>query len=484
MTRFARTKMLVGLLLCVPCWACGDDDGDATGDDGNGAPSAGDGDGASSGGRDAGAGDGDRGDDADADADGASASGIDFSEPPDLSGFDLSGCDAIELQAPELGVQIQMPVFVPADQEREYCMLYQVPEGFKLGWSDGRYTIGSHHALIEKTDYTEIPTETNSGEPFDGDPRVPHPCQNAGDLWANRGVIAGGRDVESALLQERAGTLEQELRRLPDNVAVTIEAGDVLLINFHMINYTSEDRASCYKANLHGVPEDEVDHEAGVIFFYNPFITIPAGGTAEAHHACPITEDVNLVTAVSHMHERGVGYTATLWDGDPTEEGSTMLRELHSSTDWEDPDTDVFDPILELKAGQWIDWRCEYDNTEDRDISQGLKSTDEMCMFIGQYYPQNEQLESCGGGGFFDGTLMSRGTLDGEAFLDCFFADEVVIVGGGDDPARYHTLSCFTDACPATAKTLTPYLACLARADGELSECTAEQDAVLASTCD
>jgi len=42
-----------------------------------------------------------------------------------------------------------------------------------------------------------------------------------------------------------------------------------------------------------------------------------------------------------------------------------------------------------------VDYYCDYENGEDHDIFQGPRSTDEMCMLIGSYYPADPATANC-----------------------------------------------------------------------------------------
>ena len=47
----------------------------------------------------------------------------------------------------------------------------------------------------------------------------------------------------------------------------------------------------------------------------------------------------------------------------------------------------TFTPGLHVAAAATLDYHCDYHNDEARDVYQGARSTDEMCMLIGSYYP-------------------------------------------------------------------------------------------------
>ncbi len=71
------------------------------------------------------------------------------------------------------GVQIAMTSTIAAHFETERCMFYRVPaEGLYVNHEEIRYTPGSHHVLLFKTPYTEVPTTTLRGATVDTRGRV------------------------------------------------------------------------------------------------------------------------------------------------------------------------------------------------------------------------------------------------------------------------------------------------------------------------
>lgn len=399
---------------------------------------------------------------------------------------EIDACSEIELGVPDNGVQLSLPLQVPASSELEYCKLVMLEEDLNLRVGEGYYTDGSHHGNVHRTSYHgEIPTEMVSGEPFEGDPTQPHPCpEGPGDLWDTRGVIAGGRPLARRGSEDR--TTAGSPRVLPDNTAFRLKKGDVLVVNFHMINTHLEPVDSCFKINLNHVPDGQVEHELGSFFLYDIHVTLPPASRASARMACPVLSEAKLLTAVSHMHARGVRARATLWDGKPSDPGAKPLRELYDQSQWAEPPVVAFDEPLALSPGQWIEWSCDYENDEERAVAQGTASTDEMCMFIGAYYPRNFFMEQCAdpdtGETQLNGINLSDGKLDGPGFLACLQASPLVFGGNGDDPDRYETLSCFTNTCAAVSPLTQPLLHCLA-ANGA-GGCADLQAELEEATCD
>jgi hypothetical protein len=352
------------------------------------------------------------------------------------------GCDGVPLAPPAAGegVQVSIDVELAAGEERQVCKLVLVDQKVNMNYSEGLFTKGSHHALVWQTAYTDaLPTQNNKGATVDAAQVVD--CEGPFDDWSVRGVIAGGRAVGVP------DTANFSKGTLPADVAFKIEANSVLALNFHMFNASGAPVHACYKANLNGIPDAQVKSEAGTIFYYNPFVTVPAKGTSSATMACPVSQDVTVAAGVSHMHRRGMGYSATLLDGDPVS-GGKEIQALYATTEWEEPVVKAYAPGLSLKQGQWIKWTCDYTNTESREVAQGQQTTDEMCMFIGQYWPRSLPMDSCSGG--TGGRNLGTGTKDGAQTAECWNASTQVVSGGGPTSAaaRYAAQRCITDACP------------------------------------
>lgn len=365
-------------------------------------------------------------------------------DPPTSSIAEEDGCDAIDLPPPDpsSGMQLSIDMELAPGEERQVCQLLLVDKKINLNYSEGLFTNGSHHALVFKTAYKgALPTQNLRGETVDAS-QIAN-CESATSDWSTTGVIAGGHAVGTSDTSANfpKGTL-------PDDVAFKIEQGDVIELNFHTNNASTAPVHACYKANLNGIPDEQVRSEAGLMFYYDPFITVPANGSSKATMACPVTEDVTLAGAVSHMHRRGASYTSSLLDGDPISGGKELQR-LYETKDWEEPQAKLFQPGLSLKQGQWIQWSCDYVNPEARNVAQGQQTTDEMCMFVGAYWPRSPEMDNCGTQDNL-GRFFGTGTMNGAELVDCWLNSPQVVTGGGpaSADARYATQRCVTEACP------------------------------------
>jgi hypothetical protein len=157
-------------------------------------------------------------------------------------------------------------------------------------------------------------------------------------------------------------------------------------MNAHYINATDVDIHPDVFINLWTIPEAQVKTEGDILFLYNPFIKVPALGTGRARWRCPVQSDITVANVQSHMHRRGVGYEATVVGAE---------EPFYVGEAWENVQVKRFEPGMQLKKGDVLDYHCDYTNPENRDVYQGPRSTDEMCMLIGSYYPADRQTAFC-----------------------------------------------------------------------------------------
>lgn len=348
------------------------------------------------------------------------------------------------------GVQLRMTYRIDPGREIERCQMFVVPpEGLNIVGQKIRFTPGSHHVTVYKTEYTEMPAETERGVALD--PSVVHDCNDGPTAdWKVSGVIGG--------TQMSGG--DDPMASAPEGVAMKIEPGSVLLMNVHYINASSDPLEADVRANLYTIPPEQVKAEAGMLFYYNLHILVPASGRATARMRCPVQKGIQIISLQSHMHRRGVGFVADLTDG-----AGEKLEQIYTSSSWEDVPIHPFDPPLPVKAGQALDYRCHYENREPRDVAQGLTTKDEMCMLIGPYFPRDRHLEECQDeSGASAATWIGDGTASCRETLDCL---RRATPAEDDGSALRH--GCVMKSCPGAAVPISNMVRC--------------RDAALADTC-
>lgn len=364
----------------------------------------------------------------------------------------LSEGQLLEPPEPSEGVQYKMIAAVAPGRESYGCQLFTAPpEGLFVNREEARFGRGGHHVLLYRTPYKEIPTHNELGEPVDA--AFPHDCSaGATALWKVNGVLGGSESFGGP------GLLDE----LPEGVAVAIDPGAVLLMSTHYLNATPEPIEVDARINLYAIPKEEVVAEAGVLYFNNPIIRVPAHGEATARMRCPVSKDISIVSLQSHMHSRGVRFAAHL-----AGEAAAANAEIYSTTSWKEPPVAYFDPPLAITAGQAIEYRCDYQSSAPHDVIHGLTEADEMCQLIGPYYPRDERLEACqdedGGPA---ATWIGGGSATCGQTLTCLKEAAPIEEDGGKE-----AWGCVLNSCPGAAEPVSDLVRCrLTRSRGECSD--------------
>ena len=367
------------------------------------------------------------------------------------NGANNTGTELLPIPPASEGLQLRMATTLDAGEEDERCQFVVAPpEGLYIKKEEVRYKAGSHHILLWTTPYTSIPTKDEHGTALDT--KGVFKC-SSGVLadWKATSIIGGAQSADGAPIVDN----------LPEGVALKVPGGAIMIMDGHFLNAQATSRDTEVLINLWTVPKEKVTTEAGVYLLYNPYIRVPARGEADARMSCPVPADITLVNGQSHMHKRGVGQTATL---------NVSVKELSGeaideSAEWENVPVRDY-KAKAVKAGSAIDFRCHYKNTEDRVITQGLTTKDEMCAFLGLYYPKNEAFENCSVDGKPE-NISTAATYIGSGKTSC--AESLACIGKSKpmtDDKGESLFGCVVESCPKAANQLTDALKCQASLGG------------------
>src|SRR5580658_7213981 len=164
----------------------------------------------------------------------------------------------------------------------------------------------------------------------------------------------------------------------PPGIGATIPTSIGFRMNMHYLNTSSETIHGQDRVTMYVAKSGIVTQHAGTIFYSQSEITIPATGQPYvSSQTCPITQEINLLSADSHMHTRATQFVATA-------NGET----LYQTTLWSDPQLQVYTPPLYLDAGTPITWSCTYVNDTGSPLVFGESAaTNVMCIYQGSFYP-------------------------------------------------------------------------------------------------
>jgi hypothetical protein len=351
-------------------------------------------------------------------------------------------------------VTLSMKLTVGPGEELHRCQLVQVPP--RELWVSGiehHYTKGSHHFLMYATTLKSIPV----GE----DGQTDCPNGDEGPFKYAAGLMYASQTTDGVVA-------------FPDGVGMHVDAGAVYLIQSHYINAGKTPIDATVALKLTTTTQDKVKVRAAPFLFFDPFIYVPGKSTGKSMtQSCGMPADITILSAFSHYHQRGT--KMTVWRDPSADSLSTDV--MYSSHDWENP-VPLNEPIT-LKKGEHVRFQCEYDNTgSDQDVIQGPRAaTNEMCAFIGIYYPEQpssapgtggSDFWSCGYERKFTETGTKLACLDlGQCFQACPAGDAPRFHPGGVDIGACWQ-KCAADACPGSLSKVFPLSNC------QQTQCAAE----------
>jgi hypothetical protein len=190
-------------------------------------------------------------------------------------------------------------------------------------------------------------------------------------------------------------------------------------------------------------------------------ISVLAGQKSKAEWKCPVYSDIHIANAQSHMHARGVGYTASIDDQAP----------FYTNDLWQGVPVMHYDSLV-VHPGQTLHYHCDYNNTDSRDVFQGPRTTDEMCMLLGSYYPADPRTANCTDptGSFPGGEWIGNGTATCAQTLGCV-----------QTAADFQAIStCMVAASPSVSHTSSEVARCLMTSAHPETDCTAQISACAA----
>ena len=332
-------------------------------------------------------------------------------------------------------ITFDMSVHVAPSAELHTCEFVKMPDcGGEIFVDGGSYTttVGTHHFLIFRTAKDIGDVQLNKTvDCYEGD----------GLMQYERGYVTGGQDrAESATF--------------PPGLGLPFESGEVLLFEGHFLNTSGAAEEAKIHVEMTTVVAGEVDYRVGTFRFYDPFIYLPPAAKARAAMRCHIHHDVTLLSAASHMHERGVAYRAYA----DIAGHDRATSPFYTTNDWQHPIP--FEKPFALPAGSALRYQCDYVNPSPFEVIQGLSATtNEMCMLSGFYYPQQDaEEEECK-------SMDMHGTGDRTCAQTTSCLALCPPSGAPDfSPGHADVGSCFqqciVDSCPNVTETLFPQLTC------------------------
>ena len=295
----------------------------------------------------------------------------------------------VELEPPESGYQFHLgPFDILPQRERE--ILYYIPPQSTEDIFIERVQIsmrpGSHHFIIHTfTDEISIYLpEPNTIRNIYHDSQM-NP-ESAG-FYIYENIIP--MLFHKFITGTQWPTLDYHF---PPGVALRVQPDFGFDLNSHYVNNTGEAIVGEIYANIHTVPESNLDHVAEILFLNNDEFSLPPGEITTVEKTYwfdEILENSNLKEDVeyihifqlfSHAHKHLIQFDIELVDNSDNSELIYVAR------DWEHPPILELNPPLTLTENNGLKMVVSYDNWTNDSLKFGLLSEDEMMIIFGYVY--------------------------------------------------------------------------------------------------
>jgi hypothetical protein len=294
--------------------------------------------------------------------DGASFDPGNHPSPPD-SGTD-SGDTGSADTAPPSGNSYSVtlgPVTLKPGQESVVCVEKRVPSDHATDIVKiaADLTEGGHHLIFYKSNATEEST-------------TPTPCSSF------RGILGTGGSVPLFIAQKSKTELN-----FPPGIAYTLPAGQMVRVEMHFLNTTSQDLPISGTVHLGEAKSGTVVDHANLLFYGTLAINIPPMSTKTVGPMVRTFKGAtrNVFGITGHQHHRGTGFL--IEHGDK----AGPMTKLYENHDWAEPPLTTFDPAIPVRDGQAFRYTCTYDNPTNTNITFGEGANQEMCFLWAYYYP-------------------------------------------------------------------------------------------------
>jgi hypothetical protein len=295
----------------------------------------------------------------------AAACGDNLRPAPDNSdGWTLADLDDSEGFSLRVG-----PFEVPPNHEVQNCYFVRVPDinNGQPVWIDRvliAMNVGSHHMNVFKVN-TILGLDPRLGTPtwlgdypasvIEGADDYQHsPCWNSAN-WADWPLVANS---QTALADNPYTDW-----KLPQNVAIQLQPGQMLMVQSHYVN--SGDQPTPNGAHVginfykHLAPDPI---ELGTLFATQQKIRIcrsnPTPSYSGVCHLPSAVTPVTITAANGHFHKRGKEFDMYVWDGVTTSQ-PPAASQFYQSLTWNEPPM-MRDLSAGVPTGGGVYWNCAY----------------------------------------------------------------------------------------------------------------------------
>jgi hypothetical protein len=201
-------------------------------------------------------------------------------------------------------------------------------------------------------------------------------------------VPCTGGDVGDALIF--ASGVGTSPLKLPAGTGIALPAGARLLANLHLYNASSESLDGLSGVEYRAVAPESLERRLEAVLAGPTTFTIPPGRVTEHTGGCTVLDNGGIVALMPHMHQLGVHLEAHVARVDGTE-----LALADGPYDFEAQQYAVFEPAVEVAAGDRIEVTCTWENTTTDAVGFGQSTRSEMCFVGTLRYPASASPAIC-----------------------------------------------------------------------------------------
>ena len=266
------------------------------------------------------------------------------------------------------------PTMVPAGTEGTQCVVKRVGNEQPVSIHEIHNSLGatSHHFIVYRVNDTEERPE-------------PYPCAPFTDTLNDPPLMITQRTDDRLTL--------------PDGVAYTIEPAQMIRLELHYINVSAAPQMAEATSTFIPMPEEEVEHEADVMFMGDTNIQVPAMTEATLGPSfiqVPTRfNGVNYFAITGHEHQWGTDVYVEVAQNQGAP--GTPVYDV-PNFQWDEPETVSYnDAPFTVPDGGGFKLTCEWNNRSDSTVRFGTSVDDEMCFFWAYYFPSRGPLVCAAG---------------------------------------------------------------------------------------
>jgi hypothetical protein len=218
-----------------------------------------------------------------------------------------------------------------------------------VGRTESTMTTGSHHLHVY------YGTDTSS--------RTVVPCPDVSEF---RPMI-------------HLATVPHLVSEYPPGMAAKLKGATGLRTQVHYLNTSLNELHAQVGLKLTKVDPSTVNQWVGQMHFNRVAMQIAPGDGQVLTTSCSIPSTfgpIGLVSAVSHMHRRGVHFVAETSTG----------QSLFDTTEWDEAPPVNYNPPVTVNPGESIKWTCTYNNDTGATLTFGDSAVkNEMCIYIARF---------------------------------------------------------------------------------------------------